>query len=791
MATATTPTPTPGAAAQAARIWAENRVRDAVAPGCSGPTGGAEKTCPVAEHGVTSCDSLKDMFDDMHNPILRNLVMDNGSDPTGEPPDLQLKTADGTLNPQGIGWLRIPTSTANNLGSEWGNLGANADKIKYEPTPNNTFSYITLLIAKKYSAAESKEIFDVLTAGEGSNHAPKLSSGRGFIFTKEGHIRIWNPDTGSTQNDIMYNPFINMAAIPVGSTTDASGNKTSVADRLSFESQTDQTNTMSGPAGAQGVGSYSTGDRGLGGPLFAMSSRVVMNKALTYILYTPDPVPSVTSIYYLLYNPIHGREFKRFYQSILQSGKSTDVAEAAYTANSNVAGGAYPAANVRVYDRAECRQSFQVPAYTKIIAKYCNAFKTPGHVVRGSTLTHYADPLCPIMMGKMSSIFHFALGHNITHESLRRKYYRRASTDTYKDGHAQFFSAQSQFSGGNHHATSMTWACKGHASASGTAKNIQDYMADIGMYGETNTSFIQIMGHALVNNTEEWRSGVTTNWAAIHRLGTVAEEIAAPLSHPTCRVADKTFISCTNTINIAGNATNSNLGQSSVCGPQPAKVDTTGAAAAAAAEEACQADQSACPAELEACETAEGSKSYLHGAITRYTGCCYGDLTGEIIGTEPCQPLDGSDAHTVENGGLTETNASRATTLGIMVSGLMKKIDTAGKVGTTAKTAYPTDPVIGAAAEEIASKLAAGVALGQDLNPRINPGITATTTTAEINLISTGADNLATISSDLKKLGDDLAILIANTYMLGVKKMYLIGGAIGLVVLILLIVLLK
>ena len=784
-----TPTPpTPSAAGKAAKIWAQNRIRDAVVPGCSVATGGT-KACP-AEKGVTACDSLKDMFDDMENPILRNIVMDTGSEPGGEPPDLQLKTENGTVNPRGIGWLRIPTSTANNLGAEWGNGGASVDKIKYEPTVNHSLSYITMLIAKKYNAAESKEIFDVLTAGEGSIYAPKLSNGTGFIFTKEGHIRIWNPATGSTQNDIMYNPFINMAA-PSG-TTDASGNKTSVTDRLSFDSQTDETNTMAAPAGDQGVGRYSTGDRGIGGPLFAMSSKVVMNKALTYILYTPDIVPSVTSIYYLLYNPIHGREFKRFYQSILQSGNSTTVAEPLYTAN--VSGGAYPVANVRVYDRAECRQAFQVPSYNKIIAKYCNAFKMPGHEVRGSTLTHYADPLCPIMMGKMSSIFNYALGHNITHESLRRKYYKRARTETSEDGHAQFSSAQNQFSGGQHHATSMSWACKQH-SVSGVTANLQDYMEDIGMYGENNTSFIQIMGHALVNNSVEWRSEDTNNWASIQRVGTIADEIADPLKHPTCRVADKSFTSCTNTINIAGDATNSNLGQSSVCGPQPAHIEVPDAdAVKAAADAACELDQSACPPDLEACETAEGSTSYQHGpsgAITRYSKCCYGKQTGEIIGVYPCTELSGGDGATLENGGLTETSDSRAATLAIMVSGLMDKIVTAGKVGTTAKTAYPTDLVIGAAAEEIASKLAAGVALGEGLSPRINPGITVATTTAEINLIAADADKLAIISADLKKLGDDLVILIATTYMFGIKKMYLIGGAIGLVVLILLIVLLK
>jgi hypothetical protein len=729
----------------------------------------------------------------MQNPIIRNLVMDDGSGGGGEPPDLQLKTPTGTVNPRGIGWLRIPTSTANNLGAGWGNGGGSVDQIKYAPTANNSLSYITMLIARKYNTTESKEIFDVLTAGEGSTYAPKLSNGTGFIFTKEGHIRIWNPDTDSTQNDIMYNPFINMEE-PSG-TTDASGNKTSVADRLTFANQTDKTNTMA-EDGAQGVSRYSTDVRERGGPLFAMSSKVVMNKALTYILYTPDLVPSEASIYYLLYNPIHGREFKRFYQSILQSGISTDVAEALYTTNANVAGGVYPIAKVRVYDRTECREPFMVPGYTKIIAKYCNAFKMPGQVVRGSQLTHYADPLCPIMMGYMSSIFHYGLGHNITQESLRRKYYKHRSTDSEKDGHAAFSSAQLQLSGGNHHSTSMSWACKTH-DVSGVRANMQDYMQDIGMYGELNTSFIQIMGHALVNYSEDWRSEDRSNWASIQRLGNIEEEIASPLAHPICRVVNKEFNNCVNTIIIAGDSIESNLGQQAMCGPQPAHIVVPDAdAVKAAAELACEVDDSACPPNPEACETAEGSTAYQHGsagAITRYTKCCYGMHTGEIIGEAPCTQLGGDEVPSIENGQLTETPTSRAATLALMVSRLMEKIVIAGKVGTTAKTAYPYDPVIGAAAEEIASKLAAGVAIGQDLNPRINPGITPTTTTTEIGLIAADADKLADISAELKKLGDKLVILIANTYMFGIKKMYLIGGAIaiGLVVLILLIVLLK
>ena len=794
-----------------AMAWAQNRVNNALAIAgrtCTQP--GEKPTCPVdgaGGHGEAACNARKDMFDDLQNPILRNLVINDGKNPGGAPPHLQLRTESGKVNPKGIGWLRIPTSNVNNLVGGWSNpVQDNVDGQTYEPETDVSLSYITLLIANKYTAAQCKEIFNILSP-EGTIYAPKLSTGRGFIFTKEGHIRIWQD--GGTKNNVMYNPFINME--DATGESDASGKTDTVSDRLRFgDVRTDLINTMAQAEGAQGIGSYTAGTR-INGPLFAMSSRIVMNKALTYILYTPDPTPSETSQYYLLYNPIHGEEFKRFYQSILQANK-TEETGIRYTSSWGN-GNAYPVDMIRAYDRGNCLSSIEVPSYNRIIARYCNAFKIPGQVatLSGSEVSHYADPLCPVMMGTTSAIFHFALGHNMTHESLRRKYYRLSRTDTYKEGYDQFMMAASQFRGSQHPATSMSWACDNHITSGGD-KNIQNYMNDIGMFGQSNTSFIQIMGHAIVNNQTAWvnddkkqaiyrrvSSAATRDGAASATVdAAIAAEATAkadPLGKPVCLVAAKSFTSCTNVINIGGNAIDSNLGQSSVCGPRPAAIVDGGDQLTE--EEICEANPESCVDKHE-CETAEGSYQVGTGpakAIIQYSGCCYGEGDGELLGAKPSGGCGGTTQGSSVTNQLKEvpTNKSSAATITVMVEGLMEKIAKAGKVGTTAKTAYPTDLVIGAAAEEISSKLASGVALKETIDADLDAvtAVISDENTAALGKAREDADKLAIVSTDLEKLGSDMAILIATTYMFGIKKMYLIGGAIGLVVLILLIVLLK
>ena len=132
------------------------------------------------------------------------------------------------------------------------------------------------------------------------------------------------------------NPFINPEHDNVDpeSGGKAGTSSSSASDPLWIDAQ--QGNTLAGN-GKNGIGKFS------GFPLpkkgvelvYAMGPKTVMNRALNYILYTPanendlidtdvafvDNDKALEAVgrsrYYLLYNPIHTLEFRRFFQSQL------------------------------------------------------------------------------------------------------------------------------------------------------------------------------------------------------------------------------------------------------------------------------------------------------------------------------------------------------------------------------------------------------------------------------------------------------------------------------------------
>tara|TARA_B100000787_G_scaffold148034_2_gene119350 strand:- start:6594 stop:10598 length:4005 start_codon:yes stop_codon:yes gene_type:complete len=771
------------AAAEAARTWSARRVALALErAGMTCTKSAAQKDTDKVEPNSNMSEAAKmaryEMFEDMKNPILRNVVMNpSGTDIVGGE-----ALGPTSANQSGIGWLRIPTSSVNQLEGSWSaSDGINTDPVDHE-SPD---SFITLLIARKYTADESKNIFQVLDQGANRTPAPKLSDGRGFIFTKEGHIKLWHKDDG-TAKPTMYNPFINRAAS--SGSSDAVGD-TTVDDRLAMTSKTDNSYTMAGTNEEQGVQKYSTWARGRQGPLFAMSTKVVMNKTLNYILYTPDPVPSETSIYYLLYNPIHGQEFKKFYQSLLQSDDPRGGGGAPEEVT--VPSISYPqySTDVRVYDKHKCLKSINTPAYTKIIGKYCNAFKVDGQVTRGSTLNHYADPLCQIMMSAMGSSFYYALQSNVTNESLRTKYYKNRDTDTFREGYLQYLTAKATFTGGTSEFSKMTWACPDH-NVTGTDPNIITYMTDVKLYNGTNPSFVQILGHSLVNSNQQWRHATESMVQSIGRRSAEQDSTLAAMETPACIIPSISITSCKTTIDVEGNMINSNVVQQNVCGPQPASAqdpDEDGT-------EDCTPGASNCPPQPHACETATGSTEVTDSmSRTRYTKCCYGDNAAALM--IDC-PVDDDGATLVQSTYGAKNPAAppsrdviKAQHAGT-ISGAVEKLSKAAKVADASTTAYPTDPLITTDAEEVLADVTAAKLVASALTLRVN-GIVASTAQADITTLGTDIDTLVNDATAIDKLSKGLTRLIAENYMFGQKKMYLIGGAVGLVVLIILIILLK
>lgn len=771
------------AAAEAARTWSARRVALGLERASMTCTKSAQqKVTDQVEPNANMSEAAKmaryEMFEDMKNPILRNVVMNpSGTDIVGGE-----ALGPTSANQSGIGWLRIPTSSVNHLEGSWSaSDGINTDPVDHE-SPD---SFITLLIARKYTADESKNIFQVLDQGANRKPALKLSDGRGFIFTKEGHIKLWHKDDG-TAKPTMYNPFINRA-VSSGS-SDAVGD-TTVNDRLAMTSKTDNSYTMAGANEGQGVQKYSTWARGNLGPLFAMSTKVVMNKTLNYILYTPDPVPSETSIYYLLYNPIHGQEFKKFYQSLLQSDdpRGGGGAPEAVTVPSI----SYPqySTDVRAYDQHKCLKSLNTPAYTKIIGKYCNAFKVDGQVTRGSTLNHYADPLCQIMMSAMGSSFYYALQSNVTNESLRTKYYKNRDTDTFREGYLQYLTAKATFTGGTSEFSKMTWACPDH-NVTGTDPNIITYMTDVKLYNGANPSFVQILGHSLVNSNQQWRHATESRVQSIGRRSAEDDETFTAMETPACIIPSISITSCKTTIDVEGNMINSNVVQQNVCGPQPGREEERDDGA-----DDCIPGASNCPPQPHACETATGSAEVTDSmGRKRYTKCCYGENAAALI--TDC-PVDDDGATLVQstygakNPAAPPSRAVIKTQYAGTISGAVEKLSKAAKVADTSTTAYPTDLLITTDAEEVLADVTAAKLVASALTLRVN-GIVASTAQADITTLGTDIDTLVNDATAIDKLSKGLIRLIAENYMFGIKKMYLIGGAVGgFVLLIILIILLK
>ena len=774
------------AAAQAARSWAAERVRladEREKYNCekSASDKRSQQVEPEAAMSEAAKTARYAMFRDLQNPILRNVIMN----PSGDSIIAGEALGPATANQSGIGWLRIPTSNVNHLAGAW----SRSEGIVNDPvdhiTPN---SFITFLIVRKYNAAESKDIFQVLKQGTEKDPAPKLSDGTGFIFTKEGHIRVWHKDDTSAK-PIMYNPFINLPANTTGA-TDAVGRND---DRLVFSSKTDNTYTMKGDDHEQGVGKYSTWARGVrDGPLFAMSTKTVMNKTLNYILYTPDVEPSQTSTYYLLYNPIHGTEFKKFYQSLLQSDNPVGGGDGPESVTEAAVSFPHYSTGVRVYDEHKCLKSVLTPSYTKIIGKYCNAFKLEGQLTRGSTLTHYADPLCQIMMSSMGSQFYYAMQSNVTNESIRTKFYKNRNTDSRREGYEQYLMAKAALTGGTSEFSKMTWACRGH-NVTGTDPNIQTYMEDTNLYDGSNPSFVQILGHSIVNANQSWRHGTASKVQSIGRR-TAAEDADtdafAPLTQPNCTNPNISITSCTTTIDLEGSMTNTNVVQQNFCGPQPGNQDkdpddTT---------KSCTAGSSDCPPELEACQTAEGSTKYMDSYNReRYSECCYSEGAAGLL--QECPVDDDGDklvqsTYGAQNPGAPPARGVTKTKYLLAISNAVKKLEKAAKIADTSTTAYPVDPLITDGAEEVTDQVAAAKLVATSLTTRVD-GIVASTSLADINAIAPDIDALVDDTDAAYKTANGLVILIANNYLFGFKKMYVIGGAVALVVLIILIIALK
>lgn len=745
---------------------------------CSGSSG---PDCPIA---TGRCQAKYDLWDDMQNPIISNLIAANKYSAK----DMSLLTRGIASKIAGLGWMSILTSTTNNIGGSWPTPPADKKPIAQDPRNYSVVGdssdgvrqgVINMLIVRRYTKEESRDIFKTIKWGSNSIGAPNLFNGKNFIFTPDGHIAIKPPlpDRKFGEPQIFYNPFINRK--------DTGGAAGSRGD-LNWDDDL----TMEGKSATHGVGPYTFEARNGQNVLFAMSSRIIMNKPLTYILYTAgnrDGTVTEDSTYYLLYNPVHTLQFKKFHQSLLQANGPTGTAGApAYTAqNTNGAAEPWDVGKVTTYNRNKCGLGEIIPSYSTIIARYCNAFRVPGQDIRGSIGSHYADPTCPLAMSKDSSQIAFILGTNLTDETIRRLYWKPRGGSHFL-GYQKFYSQKNKFR--EERYLTHTWACG--SAATGT---ISSLLKESGLYGTTSPSFIQTIGLSIINSSSQWRHAKAKEvWnpktPVIGRCtdgpggncGDLQPEVE-------CQNLPKVFNTCTNSITLAGSVMNSKIEQTNECGVGGDDDNDV------LEDQDTLTDQQKDDQKNEAANDAaeEGTEGCVPGTTDEATGklssCCISEITEESINcadsTRSANFVPGPNDE--DDTDYTEYQAQYSKQL----SNLTKDINKYGKVGKTIKLAHPSDMAIGGIIDDIEIILETSLTEIKLITSDIE-SMSQGTTHAHRVKIQTSLDTLTESADEMRVFSDKLITMLADNYLFGYKKIVVIAGAIGAAVLLLIILIL-
>ncbi len=851
-------TKTMSATASTLQSWADNVVKKVAASASAGQCtipadASGKRVCKNGGEGESqfnSCTAKHDMWTDLKtNPVLRHFV-DAWKGEDKEPLSVSKFMSSPNLanNQMGIGWLQIPTTETNYLRGEWGSAPGVAGHSNNYPKKVTDYtidgsSRLTMLIVRKFSSDESKAIYDALqnqtAVSAPRSGAAKIVSGHNFIFTKEGHISFIPPGKeNAPENQITYlNPFINPEHDNVNP---ESGGKAgvqadSVSDPLFVDER--QLNTLRGStddASDNSIGKYSGYQPSKKGIelVYAMGPKTVMNRALTYILYTPanedrlittpaGPVDNAKALeavgksrYYLLYNPIHTLEFRRFFQSHLQataSGSTPPDTDLYYSVPS--ARTPYSAGAVKVQDPAGCRDLIDVPSYGTIIAKYCNAFQITGlrNAAGFHDIKHYADPTCPFAMSSDSAFHGFATNSNVTQQSVREDFYKlkRKSTaySSQQIGNSRISSIEDR-----EPYKSLSWACMNHYTDE--TNSVMAWMKESGMLDYNSKSFMKDLINSVINTSVHKEVGQI---ASIERIpstttdgGTIRPMTAAELDDylkkpqgfngvhkwglSKCIDAVKKITLCSAEVNVAGNIVNSNSSQSLTCGgdPEPDDPDEDPDEVEDDASKSENPDKPTLECENlgkvpECAEFGEEGEDAVYKEVdgkTIYTACCMHSNGTDMIECPvkengSCEPvkaeLTGSapeETQTIEGGG--------DATVTVSVADLSGRIDKAMNVAVTSKNAYPDDLKIVDKADAILTESRILQTEATKLEAELEIlDVTGKRTTFNMEL-----GNLADKVIELEKLEKEIVKLISDNYLFGQKKMY-VFGAIGAIVLIL------
>ncbi len=783
----------------------------------------------------SSCSHKALMWEDLHsNPILKYFVgatWGPPSNPQKWPDDstmLKIETQPSLKdkNPMGLGYLKIPTTSESD--PSWTYAARIGNNYTYEPKEING-EHIYMLIARKFTDTESLEIFKALTQQYTAISGTRLRNGYNFIFTPHGHISF---RIGDQDQVTYYNPYIHSHA---SSSTD-----TPIANISTDPGRTDKPNTLSSSDINYGIRDFSAANAFKSKTIvYGHSAKVVMNRTSTYILYTPADDQKIssgitpadekenlikTNRYYLLYNPMHQTDFKKFYQAHIQIADGTEGTKPSTHIYKIAQKGAYGSTGETLPPPGGCNgPHYQIPSYKTIVSRYCNAFQMLGMgAFFGSHryVKHYADPLCAFIQNKQLARSSFANNLNITPKTLTEVHYLNIPTTnaTTEDAVNRFlYETEKQGS----YFNSMSWGCPDHgADDTANSPTIYQWMSggqyghnqDGGMLGPGSTSFIKEFVTAMLQGEGDKFVTPIESHQSVGRRSSLYESEPQSVP-PACRLKNTEHNTCNMFVSAAGDMSSVSNVQYMTCGSEPdsgwvaenRKCPDDCTTGACSNMDTCTKDTQPWH-ECKRLNTVPKCNNYDEDEGTparwsqegsrgkRWTACC---LTRGGFDYISCrEPLSNGDCEGRKNiadlYSLDVWDASNKPQFiqdfELKLEGLKGDLDRLGDTAFTFKTSYLKDPSIVDKAEELENEVKPAKA---EINRIME--LNKKTWVNKHNVDYKNADDatgiVATNIIDMERKAKYLITLVDTYYIKGVKKKYLYVGALAFILIILAILL--
>lgn len=421
-------------------------------------------------------------------------------------PFLKSKAIDKSSGVQlsGYGWISLPTTPAN---------GTNESKEKL----NSKNDIINFFAIKRFSPEESKDIYNALTESMASGKG----TGRNIIFDSHGNFAFWDGNT----NKILRNPIIP----PNNRKSDGQLNAKDGADLFTTHNK------------------FMVGTN-----IYYYNNRMIANPKMTYFILTKDVVPSENSIYYLVYNPIHRKKFQEYYTHLLGY-------EGVWRGNKlvkTIGNRGYQNKPINTVPSVSGGQGLVAPSFINIAARYCNAIKIGGDTLaNGKPGEHYADPTCNFILSEDDANLALITGKNHTQSNMAYEKYAPIN-GTVADAKVSFLNSRRVLLNGPGNSQ-LHWPCKdSHPKDQQTSLSFAE---NSGLLFENSTSFVNVLGNAYINNFG------TTLTSQNNALNVGGENFNR---QPGCTARSLNITSCTNVIEIGGDARGNDFAMQNACGMQ-------------------------------------------------------------------------------------------------------------------------------------------------------------------------------------------------------------------------------